>query len=219
VTIEPSIDWSSLAIRPITSRRDPALPRLLDIYQTSFPVVEQMLVSFFLETLEQKESGQAESFHLDVLAHEREVAGFALYEIGENVEGLGRGAYLWFVAANAKLRGGGIGKRLYRHVCDEAFSVHGCRALFFEIEIGADAFERLGQDGAEYAEWRRTWYKRQGALELLGTHYLCGVGWQPAIPMQVMVHPNGPLTPEEAIRLAHDVQDESIEVVGRLALE
>ena len=211
-------DWGSISIREITSRLDSALPRLLDIYQKSFPVVEQVLVSFFLDKLEEKEQGEAKQFHFDVLAHGQEVAGFAFYEIGKDIEGLGRGGYLWFIAANPDMRGGGIGKRLYTHVRDEMFSKYGCRALFFEIEESADAFERQGQEAADYAEWRKAWYKRQGALELRGTHYMCGVNWQPAIPMQVMVHPNGPLSAEDAIKIAHDVQDAAIEVTGELAL-
>lgn len=216
--LEETTDWASLSIREITSRLDPALPRLLDIYQKSFPVIEQMLVSFFLEKLEQKEAGQAEAFHLDALAHEREVAGFAFYEIGEAVEGLGRGGYLRFLATHPELRSSGIGKRLYAHVRDAMFLKYECRAMFFEIEETDDAFERYGRDAADYAEWRKAWYKRQGAFALQGTHYLCGVGWQPAIPMQVMVHPNGPLTPDQALRLARSVQSDAIEVVGELAL-
>jgi len=218
LTTETSIDWSAIPIREIRSRLDPALPRLFDIYQQSFPVEEQVLISFFWETLARKEQEEAAAFHLDVLAHETEVAGFALYEIGDEVEGLGRGGYLWFLAAHSALRGGGIGKRLYHHVRAEAFARYGCRALFFEIEERADALKRHGPEAADYAEWRKAWYKRQGAFELQGTRYLCGVGWQPAIPMQVMAHPNGPLTPEEALRLAHSVQDEAIEVIGELTL-
>jgi len=212
------LNWDTVSIREITSRLDPALPSLFDIYQKSFPVEEQMLLSFFLNKLEAKEQGEAVEFHIDVLAQEREVAGFAIYEIGEAVEDLGRGGYLWYIAANPDLRGGGIGKRLYTHVRDTMFHTYDCRGLFFEIEISTEALERHGQASADYAEWRKRWYKRQGAFELQGTHYLCGTGWQPPIPMQVMVHPNGPLTPDEAIRLAHEVQDEAIEVVGELAL-
>ena len=213
-----AIDWSAVSVREITSRLDPALPRLLDIYQKSFPVVEQVLVSFFLDTLEQKEKEGSAQFHLDVLASDREVAGFAFYEIGQEIEGLGRGGYLWFIAADPDLRGGGLGKRLYHHVREAVFARYQCRALFFEIEETADAFQRHGQEAADYAAWRKAWYKRLGALELQGTHYMCGVDWQPAIPMQVMVHSNGPITPEDALRLARSIQSEDIQVTGELTL-
>jgi ribosomal protein S18 acetylase RimI-like enzyme len=213
-----TIEWNCVPIREITSRLDPALPRLLDIYQKSFPVVEQVLVSFFLEKLEMKEAGEAKQYSLDVLALGCDVAGFAFYEIGQEITGLGRGGYLWFIAAHPDLRGGGIGKRMYEHVQQQMFSKYGCRALFFEIEESTDALKREGQGAADYADWRKAWYKRRGAFELLGTRYMCGVDWQPAILMQVMVHPNGYITPEDAIRLAHDVQDDSIEVVGELLL-
>ena len=46
---------------------------------------------------------------------------------------------------------------------------------------------------------------------------MCGVGWHPAIPMQVMVHLKTDLTPEQALLLAREVQDEGIQVVGELA--
>lgn len=215
---ETTTDWSGVPIREVSSRLDPALPRLLDLYQKSFPVDEQVLISFFLEKLEQKEKGKAELFHLDALAEDHKVAGFALYEVGQEIDGIGRGGYLSYLASNPDLRGSGLGKRLYLHVRDEMFLRHNCRGLFFEIEETADALERHGPQAAYYATWRKEWYKRQGARELSGTRYLCGVNWQPALPMQVMVHPNGPLTANEALKIAHAVQDESIEVVGKLAL-
>ena len=211
-------EWKTLLIREITSLHDAALPGALDIYQRSFPLEEQELVSFFLNTLTQKETRASTPFHFDVLANEQTVAGFAFYEIGREVEGIGRGGYLWYLASHPDIRAAGIGTRLYQHVRDTMFAHYGCRACFFEIEDSADALQRHGQHAADYAEWRKAWYKRRGALELRGTHYLCGGGWQPAIPMQIMVHPNGLLLPADALSLARAVQNESIAVVGELEL-
>lgn len=207
-------------IRPLTSLQDPAVPIVFDIYQKSFPVIEQMLISFFWRILRDKEQGGAAQYHFEVLCEgegESEViAGFALYEIDPDEP---EGGYLWYIAANPDLRGAGVGKMLYSHVATQVEAA-GARALFFEIETYDDAFAHHGQEAADYAEWRKAWYKRQGALELKGTHYLCGVDWQPAIPMQVMVHPfDSDLNPEEALVIAHDVVDESIEQVGDLSLE
>lgn len=213
-----TIDWMSVPIRAVTSRTDPTLAGLFDIYQKSFPVEEQMLVSYFLDKLRAFEQGEAQEFHLVVLAQECSVAGFAYFEVGRCVEGVGIGGYLWYIASHPELRRLGVGKRLYDHVRDTMFTRHNCRAMFFEIEVSDDARARHGEQAAAYADWRKSWYKRQGALELRGTRYMCGVDWHPPIPMQVMVHPNGELTPEEALRMARDVQDESIEAVGTLAL-
>ena len=159
-----SLPWDTIPIRAITSRLDPALPALFDIYQQSFPLEEQMRISFFLQMLEQKEQGNAQNQHLEVLAKDREVAGFVFYEVGEDIPEIGRGGYLWYLAAHPDIRGGGIGKRLYHHVKQEIFSRYGCRGLFFEIEERAETEQRHGSEAAHYAEWRKAWYKMSGCL-------------------------------------------------------
>lgn len=215
---ELQVDWAAVPVRSITGRQDVALASLFDIYQKSFPLEQQMLLSFFLEKLEQKERGEAPEFHLEALASDRQVAGFAFYEIGEEVEGIGRAGYLWYLAANPDIRSKGIGKRLYHHVRERMFQGHACRGMFFEIEQSPDVRMRHGQSAADCADWRKEWYKRQGALELAGTHYLCSADWPPPLPMQVMVHPNGPLSADDALALSREVQSESIAVVGHLSL-
>lgn len=211
-----------MTIRPVTTLADPALPAVLDIYQKSFPLEEQMLVSFFLRCLSEKEHGMAEQYHFVVAEGEerageaggREVLGFAFYEL--SVESPAAG-YLWYLAVAPEQRGGGIGKTLYQHVLTAA-AAQDSPALCFEIECDEEAEARAGAKAAEFARWRKRWYQRLGARELAGTHYLCGVGWQPAIPMQVMVHPLIPLSPEEALELAREALDSSIEQVGTMAL-
>lgn len=212
------IDWAAIEIRELIDPQDTALPGLLDIYQKSFPLEEQMLVSFFLHLLAGKGRGEAEEYHLEVLAADAVVGGFALYEIGDEVPGVGRPAYLWYVAAHGDVRGQSIGKRLYRHVLDKVLTHYGCAGLFFEIEQAGDVLVRHGKEAADFAAWRREWYRRQGARQLRGVSYLCSVEWQPAVPMDVMVHPAGIMTAEAALTLARSVQSESIEVTGELEL-
>ena len=61
--------------------------------------------------------------------------------------------------------------------------------------------------------------KCQGACELQGTVYLCGNGWHPPVPMQVMVHANGTLHPKKALMMARIVLHTSIELcLGRYDL-
>jgi hypothetical protein len=210
------LSWNTVPIREMTSLLDPFFPKLTDIYQDSFPLVEQMKVSFFINLLKEKNMGGQEKFTLDILCSGDILGGFALYENSDDVPGLGRGGYLWYIASNPDLRGLGIGKILYHHVKKRMFEDYGCRAMLFEIEEPADVLVRYGEKEAEFASWRKDWYRRQGACELQGTRYMCGVGWQPAIPMQVMVHPNGDLSAYDALKLAWHVQDESIELTGSI---
>ena len=212
------IDWAAIEIRELIDPQDPALPALLDIYQKSFPLEEQMLVSFFLQLLAGKGRGESEEYHLEVLASDAVVGGFAMYEIGEEVPGVGRPAYLWYVAAHADVRGQSLGKRLYHHVVNTVFTQYGCAGLFFEIEQTGDVMARHGKDAADFAAWRRQWYCRQGARQLRGVSYLCSVDWQPAVPMDVMVHPADTMTAEAALILARAIQSESIEATGELEL-
>jgi GNAT superfamily N-acetyltransferase len=203
-------------IREVKSRQDSALGQVFDIYQKSFPLTEQMLISFFLDFLTRKEAGEAEEFRLEVLEVEGRVVAFAFYESGSADGDLGNSAYLWYLAVNPDVRGGGYGKRMYFHVLNTAFTQFDARALLYEIETPEDV---EGEEGKAYAEWRSGWYRSMGAKALLGTRYLCGVDWQPPVPMQVMVHANGPLTAEEALALARATQDEGIEQTGPLSLE
>lgn len=213
-----SIEWLNIEMHEIKSCSDPLLSGTLDIYQKSFPVEEQMLISFFLNVLRDKESEVVTPYRLQVLAHDGEVAGLVFYEVDLDVSEDKRGAYLWYIASNPDMRGLGIGKILYDYVLRTVFDEFGCRLLCFEIEEAEDALQRHGKDAADFAVWRKAWYKRQGALELGGTRYLCGVGWQPPLPMQVMIHPNGMIAADEALEIARVVQDESIEIIGELIL-
>jgi GNAT superfamily N-acetyltransferase len=203
-------------IREITSLLDPLLGPVLDIYQKSFPVQEQMLISFFLDVLQKKMEGEGQQFRWEVLEVDGKAAAFAFYESGTADADLGNSAYLWYLAVNPDMRGGGWGKRMYYHVLNTAFTEFEARALLYEIEI-PDEVET--EEGKAYAIWRMEWYRAMGARKLAGTRYLCGVDWQPPIPMQVMVHPNGSITAEEAYALALATQDEGIEKTGELRLE
>ncbi|MGC4044740.1 MAG: GNAT family N-acetyltransferase [Armatimonas sp.] len=207
-----------ISIQEITSLHDPLFVGFLNIYQKSFPLDQQMLVSFFINMLRDKESGKAEQFRLDVLATDKQVVGFAFYEIEQDAPSESRGAYLWYIATDPDVRGQGFGGVLYQQVVHTVFEHFGCRLLCFEIEIEEEACQRYGQKAAAFAAWRRGWYKQQGARELLGTYHLSGVGWHPAIPMQVMIHSNGGISPEEALAIAFRLQDESIDEVGELKL-
>lgn len=193
----------------IESRQDARLPEVMDIYQQSFPLREQMPFSWWLRLLAEKEAGEAAERHLAAALRNGEVAGFAYYETA------GETGYLWYLATRKDLRGGGIGAEVYREVVERIWGA-GCRSLLFEVEEPEG--EDLSPKEREFACRRLDWYRRQGARRLGGIEYYQDVGWQPPCRMSLMLHSRDPLTPEAAFQIAHSVLEDAVRAVAPLTL-
>jgi len=104
-------------------------------------------------------------------------------------------------------------------VLREVMAAHDCRLLFFEIERYGEVLAKRGPAEAGLAERRKAWYQRLGAAELTGVRYMCSVGWQPAVPMDVFVHLREPLSAEDVLGLRPSVLDDELEIVGPLRFD
>jgi GNAT superfamily N-acetyltransferase len=194
----------------ITSRLDERLPEVLDIYQESFPLREQMRVSWWLRFLRDKEAGEADDRRLVVLAEEGRVAAFAYYELEA------RAGYLWYLATRADLRGGGLGARLFNEVREAVFAA-GRDYLLFEVELPEEA-ARFSAEEAALARRRIAWYQKHGALLVGGVEYIQDVGWQPPYPMALMIAPRSTLSQETAWGLLEGALEDSVRQVGEITL-
>ena len=149
---------ADLTLHEITDLQDNALPQVLDIYQQSFPMREQMPFSWWIEFLQAKARGEGKSRHLLALLEgeddERRVGAFAYYEDEED------GVFLWYLATQPDRRGGGMGARLFREIADRTFQRG--HYLFFEVELPEEA-GRFSEAEAEFARRRIAWYQRNGA--------------------------------------------------------
>lgn len=196
-------------LREITGLEDEALPRALDIFQQSFPLREQMPISWWIGFLRDKEQGSGEHRHLLGAEKDGELIAFAYYEDEED------GAYLWYLATRSDQRGGGVGARLFQEVARRAFDRG--RYLFFEVELPEEAEKHSPQEG-EIARRRIAWYRRQGARLLGGIDYVQDVGWQPPYRMTLMLAAPEPLTPEAALEIATGLLGDAVRQVGPLSL-
>ena len=89
------------------------------------------------------------------------------------------------------------------------------RALFFEVQD--PGFCDLPEE-AQDAHRRIAFYKRNGALELCGIDYTQSVGWQPPLPMRIMVHCYESLEAMEVFALATQVFGAELKQKGTLEL-
>jgi len=195
-----------LEFTELTSLDDERYDDYLDLYQTSFPLNEQMLVSSLNGLLRSIASGADEWSRMVVgIAPDSRVIAMAHYEIMPD-EGA---AALWYLAVLKSLRSGGIGSRLYREIVGRVTGVPDPpAALVFEVERPDHAHT---PEDRGLAERRIEFYRRNGALLLGGVDYVQSVGWQPEVPMHVMVHPLQSMTPEHALQLARTVLGDSVQ--------
>jgi ribosomal protein S18 acetylase RimI-like enzyme len=204
----------TLTYADLRSLADERYDAYLDIYQRSFPLGEQMLVSGLNRTLRGIESGEdTESRMIVALEPDGQVVAMAHFEMGSAE----RAAALWYLAVAPELRCAGLGSAVYRHIVGAlAQGSEPAVALVFEVERPDRA-----HDDAQgvLADRRIAFYRRQGALLLTGVDYIQSVGWQPPVEMHVMVHPFRGMTPDEAFVLARAVLGDAVESIGPLALE
>lgn len=199
-------------IAEITDLNDDLFPPWLDLYETTFPPIEKTLVSYYLKLLKEKACGLRQNHHvLALLDHHDELVGIAHYEIRqqENV------ALFWYLAITPAKRNHGLGNTLYRHVLRRLPST--LTALILEVEI-PELVET--QQQRDTARRRLHFYRRLGAVQLTGIHYLQVAGpHQPPLPMHILVHPLQPLNAQTAYRLCESIFGDLIAQTGPLALE
>lgn len=203
---------ATLSYSHLTNLHHELLPAWLDLYETAFPPVERLLVSFFLKVLRAKEEGRAT--HTQLLAMQVDgsaLAGMGVYALNPEE----RAAMLWYLAVNPELRSQGLGAQIYQEIFRQA-QEQSCPRLIYEVEI-PDHCETPA--GRALAERRIAFYRRQGAQLLTGIHYLQSVGsHQPETPMHLMVHATEPISPPEVFALAQSIFDDAVSQVGDLGL-
>jgi ribosomal protein S18 acetylase RimI-like enzyme len=202
-------DFSVVEIRNL---QDDLLLHWLDLYETTFPTHEKMLISTFLKLLSRKVTGEADDeFMLAAVNQQRELTGIAQYELHPGL----RLAFLGYLAVQPLTRGRGIGSHFYREILARIDS-NLYRALIVEVEIPEDC---TSEEKRQSARRRIEFYRRNGARLLGGIHYLQFVGsHQPPTPMHVLVHPLQRLTPETAFELVKLVAKEALTQTGPLTL-
>jgi len=201
-----------IAFREINSLEDDLLLPWLDLYETTFPPNEKVLVSHFLSLLKAKGKGQAgQEFMLAAVDRQGKLLGLACYQVMAEA-GV---AVLWFLATDAQARNQGLGGDFYDHIVGLAGQA-GCQALLLEVEIP----ELCEQEEARRLAARRiNFYRRHGAFVLEGVDYLQYVGWhQPPTPMYLMVHPLGSLDAAACFALARAYAGDALTQSGSLAL-
>ena len=178
-----------MIIRNVTQLQDAVLPAVIDLYQTAFPVEEQMLASFFW-TLFHPDSKR----HLAVAEQDDAFIGFVVWEDGDaSLPG-----YLWYLAVREDNRGGGAGKSLYGHAVHTLHDA-GVPAVMFEVELPEEAEQRAGILAGQIAHKRISWYCKLGARSLKGVHFDCTTDWMGSIVMLPMIHSfNQSITAQQA---------------------
>jgi ribosomal protein S18 acetylase RimI-like enzyme len=195
----------------IADINDDLLLAWLDLYETSFPPEEKMLVSSFLLMLKEKSRGEWEHCHMMAeLDSDGKLVGIARFDALVETGA----AYLWYLAVAPETRGLGLGSALHEETlrrCREA----GAKAAVMEVEIPEEASD------PEFARRRIEFYRRHGALMLQGVRYMQQVApHQPPIPLHILIRPFEPVTPQEAFGFVRGLfGEESVTVVGELGLE
>ncbi len=202
---------SGYSVRLLSGRLDPLLSAWFDLYETSFPAEERVLVSAFLHLLEKIEAGTSEEVFLSALLDPQgTLSGMAAYQMFP----LWKVGFLWYIAIAPAARGKGLGSAYYRLIVEDVF--RSADLLLFEVEIPDHCEE---PERRRNAERRIEFYQRNGAALLTGIHYLQSVGSHvPPTPMHVMIHPRQTLTGEEAYAVARKLFGESILQTGPLSL-
>ena len=202
------MDLKSLSFVEIVDIRDDRLLPWLDLYETSFPATERVLVSFVMNVLKRKMDGEEVDDHLLSIGDDNDTPiGMTMFSASSDSPA----AFLWYVAVDPNRRDGGFGTLIYQEILKRV-STPSRQALVYEVEI---------PDGHDVNAQRRIrFYQRQGAYLLKGIRYMQHVGWhQPPIPMHVMIHPFQSMDAQQAFNLAKEVFEDSMEQVGTLELE
>lgn len=205
---------TDLQFHEIVSLNDELYDPWLDLYQTAFPLNEQMRVSDHNRVLRSKAKGKAKEEHLlAALDREGKLVAMARYDDLPEC----RAAALWYMAVVPGLRSKGIGSRLYQHILQQLGAAQpAAEALLLEVETPELTHTPKER---ELAVKRIAFYQRNGAKLLRGIDYTQSVGWQPPVRMSIMVHPLHAMAADEAFRLAECLFEDSLQQAGPLALE
>jgi ribosomal protein S18 acetylase RimI-like enzyme len=204
-------DQVAVNMSEVADLADPVLDSVLDIYQDSFPLSEQMRISFFTRLLRKADRTDEDGRLFAAMDGDKPI-GMLFYQLGSSDDGVGPVCYLWYLAVHSEYRNQRIGKKMYDWLVERVFA-QGCRAMVWEVEIPEHSHE------PDFARRRVAWYQRCGGRKLTGVQYEQSVGWQPPVPMDVMIHPNGEVTPEEAFQLCNIALDDSVSQIEELGLE
>jgi ribosomal protein S18 acetylase RimI-like enzyme len=118
----------------LESLTDPVVPDVLDIFQQAFPPHEQMRISFYWRYLNAPQTQENKQYRFYCMKLGEEVIGFSFFEIGEEVDGLGKPGYIWYFAIREDMRCKKYGVHLYEFVKSTVSSL-GCCALTFETGL------------------------------------------------------------------------------------
>lgn len=186
----------------------------LDLYQQSFPLDEQVLVSDHNRALRQRMRRESSDQHLlAMLDEDGALVGMARYELETDCGA----AVLWYVAVQEESRGKGAGTILYREIVRRvAEEMPDVSALVYEVEKPDHTPD---DERARLAERRIAFYQRNGAVLLGGIHYVQSVGWQPEVQMHLMLHPYKPIGEAQAFAIAKSIFGDALEQVGELSLK
>ena len=162
---------------------DPWYDRWLDIYQRSFPLDQQLLVSAhnrMLRSRDRAERGPHYVVAMEDVADGLICMGMAQYALFPEAHG----AALWYLAVDPGQRNRGIGSWMYDAIVGAVQArMPECHGMLIEVELPdrcADPVPALRRIG---------FYTRKGAVLLEGLHSTVDVGWQPPMTMGIMVHP------------------------------
>ena len=188
----------------ITDANDDLFSDWLDLYETSFPPEEKVLVSEFIDLLEEKAKGARPNSHIQAALQNDRFVALLRYDLGKE-PGI---AYLWYIAVHPDARSGGIGSACFNEVVGRAQEAQ-LRAVVFEVEIPEhlDDVERR-----ECARRRIEFYRRQGALVLGGIRYIQRLPNQPEIPLHIMVRPMEAVTARQAFEMAQLLFDDVTQI-------
>jgi ribosomal protein S18 acetylase RimI-like enzyme len=196
---------------------DDYLEPFLNLYQQSFPVYEQVLVSSIIRTLKSKQrDGSAKRTLLCALDDaDGKLVGIGWYDVMSEPEC----AFLWYLAVDSQLRSQGVGSQFYREIVRRATEQQpGLQAVVYEVEIPELAHDT--QEG-DFAHRRIEFYRRFGAKLCCNVEYYQSVGnWQPKTKMYIMVHPLNPEKVQEAkiLQIIQAVFEDAIQPVENLIL-
>jgi GNAT superfamily N-acetyltransferase len=182
-----------LELHEITRPDDRKLVTFLRLLQTLFPVEEQVMAADVLEVVQSKARGGAGRHHL-LTASEPAGDPLAMAWYEEYFPEVRQSGpmvplvVLWYMGVDTPVQSRGFGSYLYREICRRAFE-NGCPALVMEVER-VDVAARHGEERAAAARRRLEFYiRRHGARVLEGVDYEQDTGWQPSVPMHLVVQP------------------------------
>lgn len=202
----------------ITSLQDTRYDAWLDIYQSSFPLPEQMLVSALnriVRALDADPTRRAKAAFVLAVSTEGEPVGIAQYTINTPCEA----GMLWYLAVRSDIRSKGYGALIYQEVvCRMRAYSPALKALLYEVE---DPQHCEQEQERHLAERRIAFYRRHGGKLVGGIHYEQSVGWQPPMCMHLMIHDlsaDNRITSANVFDLLRCAFQESVTATGAITL-